>query len=97
MANAGFLARLGANTKRGRAAGAKAMNLGMPVGMRDSMQGRIANRNAAYRRYGRETAAAGIIGGASIGLMYRGRGRNSQRGGYNPPRLREPRGSGRYA
>lgn len=40
---------------------------------------------------------ATAIGVGSISLMHRGRGRNSQRGGYSPPTLRQPRGSGRYA
>lgn len=94
MANAGFLARLGANTKRGRAAGTKAMNLGMPAGMRGSMQTRMANKNSAYRRHGMYVAGGGL---AMTGLMLGGRKSNNQRGGYKPPTLREPRGSGRYA
>lgn len=94
MATAGFLGRLGSQTKRGRAAATKAMNLGMPVGMRGSMQTRMAKRNSSLRRHGTYIAGGGI---AMTGLMTAGRSSNSQRGGYSPPRLREPRGSGRYA
>lgn len=94
MSRLGILGRIGSQTKTGRTAGTKAMNLSKPAGMRGSMATRYANRNSAYTRHGMYYggAAAGMAG-----LMYRGRDSSSQRGGYSPPRLREPRGSGRYA
>lgn len=72
--------------------------LGMPSRTRSMMnrtpQAAQRARNITKKQ---KTIGASVIGGTAIGLMHRGRGSNSQRGGYNPPRLREPRGSGRYA
>lgn len=42
---------------------------------------------------------AGMVGGVGLGLggMFAGQSSSGRRGGYGPPSLREPRGSGRHA
>jgi hypothetical protein len=95
MARMGPLAKLGSRTPWGKSAGAKAMNMSMPAGMRGPIGPRMQNRNAAFHKAGKYTVMGGAV--ATAGMMTSGRSSSSQRGGYSPPRLREPRGSGRYA
>ena len=92
------LARLGEMSPWGKAAGKRAAAAsGLPVGMRGSIASRTPAIQAAYHKSGRNTAL-GILGGsAGLAGMMRSRNSSSTRGGYKPPTLRQPRGSGRYA
>jgi hypothetical protein len=57
-----------------------------------------ATRNMQAAISKRQTRVGGAaLGITGIGMLGSGRSSSSQRGGYSPPRLREPRGSGRYA
>jgi hypothetical protein len=92
MARMGVLAKLGNMTPWGRSSSARAMKTSLPAGMRGPIGPRMTARNKALHK-----AGAATLGVAGIGMMTSGRSSSSQRGGYSPPRLREPRGSGRYA
>jgi len=98
MAKMSSLARLGKMTPYGKAAGKRAAAAsGLPVGMRDTVASRTPAIHAAYHKAGRNTAL-GILGGsAGLSGMMRARNSSSTRGGYSPPTLRQPRGSGRHA
>jgi hypothetical protein len=98
MARMGPLARIGNMTPWGRSAAKKAMKTSMPAGMRGPIGARTAARNKALNKSGAKTLGAAAFGATGAGMiMSSGRNSSSQRGGYSPPRLREPRGSGRYA
>jgi hypothetical protein len=66
------------------------------AGTRTSKNQATKNMQAAVSKYQTKVGGA-ALGVAGIGMMTSGRSSSSQRGGYSPPRLREPRGSGRYA
>lgn len=69
---------------------------GITPGVRTTKKQAAENMSRAITK--RQTAiGAGVVGVGAVGMMTRGRNSNSQRGGYRPPALRQPRGSGRYA
>lgn len=96
-----FLSRIGSGVRSSSTAKAKVLakrsKYGIAAaGTRTSKKAASTAMSAAITK-NQARAGAGVLGIVGTGMLFRGRGSSSTRGGYNPPTVREPRGSGRYA